>query len=136
MNFEQFEADYQRVFDSVESQPAAHFAPEIARLKALAADLEDVRERTEAENLIADLEGVLEYDAEPLSPAMAEAVRAHAIADAATGTPAERIARLEAGMEEIARIAATAEPAEQAAILEMNESLYLLIASFEPSESR
>lgn len=135
MSYEQFKAEYQRVFDSVESQPAAHFAPDVGRLKVLASTLEDVRERTEAENLIADLEGVLEYDAEPLSPAMAEAIRAHARADAADGTPAERIARLEAGMNEIARIAESAEPAEQASILEMNESLYMLIMSLEP-ESR
>ncbi|WP_020388569.1 hypothetical protein [Kribbella catacumbae] len=135
MNFEQFEVEYQLVFDSVESQSAAHFAPDVARLKAYASTLEDVRERTEAENLIADLEGVLEYDAEPLSPAMVEAIRAHARADSAVGTPVERIARLEAGMEEIARIAEGAEPAEQASILEMNESLYMLIMALEP-ESR
>ncbi|MEV8377031.1 hypothetical protein AB0P21_30095 [Kribbella sp. NPDC056861] len=129
MDYDQFNAKYRQIFDSVESQPSAYFAPDIARLKLLAAELEDVHERTEAENLIADLEGVLEYEAEPLSPAMVEAVRAHARADAATGTPAERIARLEAGMAEIARIAATAEPAEQASILEMNDSLHMLIGA-------
>ncbi|MEU4390623.1 hypothetical protein [Kribbella sp. NPDC023855] len=132
MTYEEFEAEYQRVFASVESQPAAQFAPDVARLKGLAASLENVRERTEAENLIADLEGVLEYDDEPLSPAMAEAIRVHARADSAYGTPAERIAQLEAGMAEIARIAEAAEPAEQASILEMNESLYMLITSLEP----
>lgn len=136
MSYEQFKAEYQRVFDSIESQPAAHFAPDVARLKVTAAAIESPADRRTAQNQIATIEDVLAYDNEPpLSPAMANAIRAHARASAAGGTNEERIARAEAGMAEIGRIADAAEPAEQAAILEMNESLYMLITSFEPSGS-
>jgi hypothetical protein len=137
MNYDQFRTAYQQVFDSIENQPAAHFAPDLVRLRTMAATIESARDRRTAENRIATIEDVLAYDDEPpLSPAMANAIRAHARGSAAGGTPADRIARAETAMAEIGRIADTAELSEQAAILTMNESLYMLIMSFEPTESR
>ncbi|WP_020388571.1 hypothetical protein [Kribbella catacumbae] len=137
MDYEQFKTEYQQVFDSIENQPSAHFAPDLARLRSMAAAIDSPADRRTAENQIATIEDILAYDEEPpLSPAMANASRAHARASAAGGTTEERIARAEAGMAEIGRIAAAADPAEQASILEMNESLYMLITSFEPSGSR
>jgi hypothetical protein len=135
MTYEEFQAEYQRVFDTIEDQPAAQFAPDLARLRAMAAGIESPTDRRTAENQIATIEDILDYDNEPpLSPAMAEAIRAHARASADGGTNEERIARAEAGMAEIGRIADAAAPAEQAAILEMNESLYMLIMALEPDQ--
>ncbi|MEV8377033.1 hypothetical protein AB0P21_30105 [Kribbella sp. NPDC056861] len=133
MDYDEFKADYQRVFDSIDNQPAGHFAPDLARLKAKAAAIESPKDRRTAENQIATIEDVLAYDDEPpLSPAMADAIRAHTRASAGDGTNQERIARAEAGMAEIGRIAEAADPAEQASILTMNESLYMLIMALEP----
>ncbi|GAA1602837.1 hypothetical protein GCM10009789_66060 [Kribbella sancticallisti] len=132
MDYDEFKADYQQVFDSIENQPAAHFAPAVTRLKAKAAAIESAIDRRTAEGQIATLEDILAYDDEPLSPAMAAAIRAHSRAGAAGGTNEERIARAEAGMAEIGRIAETADPAEEASILEMNESLYMLIMALKP----
>ncbi|WBQ05086.1 hypothetical protein [Kribbella sp. CA-293567] len=137
MDYEQFRARYQQVFDSIESQPAAHFAPSLAQLRAMAAAIQSPKDRRRAENQIATIGDVLSYDDEPpLSPAMVNAVRAHDRGSADAGTPAERIARAESATIEIGRIADTAGPAEQAAILDLNEPLYMLIMSLESAESR
>jgi hypothetical protein len=137
MDYEQFRTEYQQVFDSIDNQPAAHFAPDLDRLRSMAAAIDSPVDRRTAENQIATIEGVLSYDDEPpLSPAMVEAVRAHARGNAADGTPAERIARAEAAMAEIGRIADAADPAEQASILDMNESLSMLITALEPEPQR
>jgi hypothetical protein len=52
------------------------------------------------------------------------------------GTPQERVARAHAGMDEIARIAETADPAERNAILDMTESLAMLIDALEADAGR
>jgi hypothetical protein len=46
------------------------------------------------------------------------------------------VARARAGMDEIARIAETADPAERTAILDMTESLAMLIDALEPDADR
>ncbi|TCN39347.1 hypothetical protein EV644_107319 [Kribbella orskensis] len=134
MDYEQFKAEYKQVFDAIDGdRPSADFAPDVARLKALAATIEDPANRRSAENRIATIEDVLSYgDGPPLSPAMAQAIRVHAAASAAGGTPQERIARAEAGMAEIGRIAEAAGPGEEASIMNMNESLYMLVLALEP----
>jgi hypothetical protein len=66
---------------------------------------------------------------------MMEAIRIHTQAGASDGTPAERIARAEAGMAAIGRIAETAPPAEQASILDLNESLYMSILALHPEST-
>ncbi|MFC5267419.1 hypothetical protein ACFPJ1_35340 [Kribbella qitaiheensis] len=66
---------------------------------------------------------------------MMEAIRVHAAARAAGGTPQERIARAEAGMAEIGRIAEAAGPSEEAAIMNLNESLYMLSTALQPTDA-
>ena len=66
---------------------------------------------------------------------MTAAGRVQGLAAANDGTLAERIARLEAGMEEIGRIADTADPSEKGAILDYNESLYMLKTALESRTS-
>lgn len=133
MDYDEFKAEYRKVWDALDgNRPAADFAPDLARLKTLASTIENPVERRSADNDVADLEGVLAEDDEPTSPAMTEAIRAHGAASVGGGTPAERIARAEAGMAEIARISEAAEPADSEAILELNESLYMLIMALAP----
>jgi hypothetical protein len=135
MGYEEFRADYERVLDTSDQVPLPELATSIARLKALAEALTDPDERFSAENRVATLEGIYAYGVEdeqdPVSPAMSEAVRVSDRAASNEGTTAERIARLAAGMDEIGRIADAADPAEKGAILDLNESLYMLRTALE-----
>jgi hypothetical protein len=135
MDYEEFRAAYERVFDTSAKVPLPELAASIERLKALAETLEDPNQRTSADNDIATLEDIYGYGVEdeenPLSAAMTAAGRVQSRAATDDGTTAERIARLEAGMQEIGRIADTADPSEKGAILDYNESLYLLKTALE-----
>ncbi|NIK55057.1 hypothetical protein [Kribbella shirazensis] len=133
MNYDDFDAEYRRVLGIADELPTDALAREIERLRVLAGGLADVADRRRAGNGIAMLDDILGYDEQPAaSPAMAEAERAHALASADGGTDEERIARAEAGMAEISRIAQTADPSERTAILALNESLYMLILALRP----
>jgi hypothetical protein len=135
MDYGQFRAEYDPVFDILDAEKLPPWLPgAVTRLKELAATIDDPAARRSAENDIASLEDVLAEgsDGPPISPAMMEAIRIHSEAGANHGTPAERIARAEAGMAAIGRIAEAAPPTEQASILDLNESLYMLILALEP----
>jgi hypothetical protein len=139
MGYEEFRADYERVFDTSDSVPLPELAASIERLKGLAATLTDPAERVDAGNDIASLEGIYAYGVEdeenPVSAAMSQAERVSSLAASSDGTTAERVARLDAGMAEIGQIADTADPAEKGAILDLNESLYMLRTALEPYPS-
>lgn len=66
-----------------------------------------------------------------LSDAMAEAVRVHARARYDQGSADERIDGIRTAIAEIGRIAQSTRAAEQGAILDLNESLYMLIDALE-----
>jgi hypothetical protein len=128
MNYDEFDAEYRRVLGVADELHTDVLARGIERLRVLADGLANVAERRKADNGIAMLEDILGYDEQPAaSPAMAEAERAHTLASADGGTDEERIARAEAGMAEIARIAQTADPSQRTGILALNESLHMLI---------
>lgn len=139
MDYEEFQADYERVLDTSDQVPLPELAASIERLRGLAQTLTDPKQRINAENDIATLKGIYAYGVEdeedPLSAAMTAAGRVQSRAAANDGTTAERIARLEAGMEEIGRIADTADPSEKGAILDYNESLYMLKTALESRTS-
>ncbi len=135
MDYDQFRTEYDPVFDVLDAETLPDWLPAaVTRLKDLAVSIEDPADRRSAENDIADIEGILSEaaDGPPISPAMMEAIRIHSAAGVGDGTPAERIARAEAGMAEINRIAESVPRTEQAPILELNESLYMLILALEP----
>jgi hypothetical protein len=139
MDYEEFQADYDRVLDTSDKVPLPELAASIERLRGLAQTFTDPDERFSAENDVATLEGIYAYGVEdeedPLSAAMTAAGRVQSLAAANDGTLAERIARLEAGMEEIGRIADSADPSEKGAILDYNESLYMLKTALESRTS-
>jgi hypothetical protein len=127
-----FEAEYQKVFDRAFSGDLDDlaFAVEIERLWALARTVDDDDDRRMAGNDVAGLESALKYGGGSLSEAESAAAVALARAGDTAGSPADRIARAEAGMNEIARIADQARTYEEKqAILEMNESLAMLVSS-------
>jgi HEAT repeat protein len=138
MTYEEFEADFQRVHEAAGdglSTPALQ--AEILRLRQLAETIEDPRQRENAGYDIAMLDDLVAHDDDPAPSAlMVEASGVYRRATAMDGTPAERIARAEAGIEEIERIADRAVGNEQASIAGLNETLSMLIMSFEPIESR
>jgi hypothetical protein len=139
MGYEEFRADYERVLDTSDQVPLPELAASIARLKGLAGTLADPGQRFSARNSIASLEDIyadgVEDEQNPVSAAMTEASRVSSRAASDAGTTAERVARLDAGMDEIGRIAETADPSEQAAILNLNESLEMLRTALEPRSS-
>jgi hypothetical protein len=139
MDYEEFQADYDRVLDTSDKVPLPELAASIERLKALAETLSDPDQRFSAGNSIASLEDIyadgVEDEQNPISAAMTAASRVQSLAAANDGTLAERIARLAAGMEEIGRIADTADPSEKGAILDYNESLYMLMTALESRTS-
>jgi hypothetical protein len=139
MDYEEFQADYDRVLDTSDQVPLPELRASIERLRGLAQTFTDPDERFSAENRVATLEGIYAYGVEdeqdPVSPAMSQAERVSSRAASNEGTTAERIARLRAGMDEIGRIADAADPAEKGAILDLNESLYMLRTALESRTS-
>src|SRR5690349_8189293 len=138
MDYEQFKVESEKVWDVLDAKVLPPTLPDdIARLKELAASIEDAKERWRAEGTIESIEGVLrEGEAsgqQPWSDAMNQAVRVHSAATDDAGTNAERIARITAAMAEIGRIADSAPADEQHAITEMNGSLFMLRESLERS---
>jgi hypothetical protein len=134
MNYEAFRAEYDSVFDVLDAKTLPAWLPAaVARLKELAADIDDPADRRTAENQVASIEDVLDEDLDgpPVSAAMMEAIRIHSAAGASDGTVSERIARAESGMAAIGRIAES-NPSEEASIMELNESLYMLVLSLRP----
>src|SRR4051794_17020481 len=104
MDYDEFRAEYDPVFDVLDAETLPGWLPgAIARLKQLAATIDDPADRRSAENDIAMIESVLSAgaDEQTYSAAMIEAERVHALANADDGTDEERIARAEAGMAEI-----------------------------------
>ncbi|MFF1822243.1 hypothetical protein ACFVWG_33365 [Kribbella sp. NPDC058245] len=137
MDYAQFKVESEKVWDVLDAKVLPPtLQDDIARLKELAASLEDPRQRWRAEGTILSIEGVIrEGEAakeEPWSDAMNEAVQVHSAASDDSGTKAERIARITAAMAEIGRIADSAPSDEQYAIVEMNGSLAMLRSSLEP----
>jgi hypothetical protein len=133
MEYDDFDVEYRRVLDGAAGLSAEALAAEIDRLRGLAAQITDPADRRDADNEIASLASVLSVGDLPLSSsAEIEAGRVHSRAIADGGTPEERIARAQAGMAEISRIAAAADPAERAGIIELNESLAMLVLALKP----
>lgn len=132
MEYDDFDAEYRRILDVAARLSDEALTAEVERLRGLASQLADPTDRRDADDDIASLAGVLSpTGVPPASPIVIEAERVHSAAGAPGGTPAERIARARAGMQEIGRLAATANPAERAGILELNESLLLLVTALE-----
>ena len=131
MDYDQFDAEYGRLLDAAGSLSPAALAAEVDQLRALVDSIPSPTDQEAARLLMSSLDDALAVSVPELSAAMTEAVQVHTRARTAQGTPLERIEQLRAGIDAIGRIADTAEPAEQGTILNLNESLYLLVESLE-----
>ncbi|GAA1675435.1 hypothetical protein GCM10009745_18180 [Kribbella yunnanensis] len=137
MDYEQFRVESDKVLEVLgDTTLPATLPDDIARLKELAATIDDPKDRWDADGDIENIEAIIRAgegaDEPPWSEAMNEAVRAHAAATDDSGTVAERIARAYAGIEAIGRIADRAPEHERHAISEMNGSLLMLAEALEP----
>ncbi|GAB3939701.1 hypothetical protein GCM10029976_056340 [Kribbella albertanoniae] len=138
MDYEQFRVEHDKVWALLGEATLPQSLPnDIARLKEMAAAINDPADRRDADNMVAMIESIVDEslsakDEEPWSDAMNEAIRVHLEASDDSGTPAERIARARAGIQAIGRIADRAPEHERNAIIEMNGSLLMLAEALEP----
>jgi hypothetical protein len=134
VEYDEFDAEYNRVVEAVKAGlSTVALVAEIERLRALADGIDDESGRKDAGYDLAVLEDLLAHDdAEQPSEVTKQARAAYAEATRYDGTAAERIARAEAGIEKLGRIAAGADPEEREAITGLNESLDMLIGALRP----
>jgi hypothetical protein len=131
MEYAEFEVEYKRVSELIMNGRSDQIQPaDIARLHALAAQIDDEDDREDALLEISGTEYVLAQDpGEPPSEIMTQARAAYAEADRNDGTTAERLARAEAGMRELERIAEGGDPDERRAIGSLEHTLMMLIGA-------
>lgn len=131
MRYEEFLADYDRVYDgwAYGKVPAERVGQEVARLRGLIPQIDEVDRREWAEDLLS------RWESEASGPARERRGRAHQVLAQASrpgGTDEERLARYRQGIADIASIAKEADTQdEQDSILEMNEMLSTLIQGIE-----
>ena len=135
MDYDGFDAEYGRVLDAAGSLEPAQLAVEVERLRALAESVQPPEDQEAARLLMTSLDSALGTERPPISDELAEALRVHRQARTAQGTADERIEQLRAGIAEIGRIAATADAGEQGHILDLNESLSMLLESVQITAS-
>jgi hypothetical protein len=131
MDYDGFDAEYGRVLAAARSLEPASLAVEVERLRALVESVQPAADQDAARLLMNSLEDALGAEQPPLSDAMSAAFRVHREARTAQGSTPERVERLRAGIAEIGRIADTADPAEQGRILDLNESLSMLMEALQ-----
>jgi len=131
MDYDQFDTEYGKLVDVARSLSPANLAVEVERLRTLARTVEPPSDQEAAQLLMTSLDRALSITVPEPSDAMRAAAAIHTRARTTDGTLEERIAHLNAGIDEIARIATTADPSEQGVILDLNESLSMLAESLE-----
>ncbi|MFK4083762.1 hypothetical protein ACI2LF_06620 [Kribbella sp. NPDC020789] len=135
MEHAQFDAEYRRVVGAAEAGlKGAELAAELARLKELAATVDDESGRRDANFAVDMLQDAMRdgADDEPASETLQEIWRVHREATRYDGTTDERVARVEAGLAELERIAETAEPDEVREIEAYSHSMLMLLGALRP----
>ncbi len=128
MAYDEFRSEYDAVHQAVLAArlDLAGLRAEIARLDGLTVSLDAAdRERAQADlERLRELLAAAHTSPPEVSPAQAEAMSAAARASDPSGTVEERLARLEAGIAEIQRIAANVtDPAERIVVAQQAEQL-------------
>ncbi|MEI8406819.1 MULTISPECIES: hypothetical protein [unclassified Kribbella] len=136
MDYDGFDAEYGRVLEAAGSLDLVALALEVERLRTLVETVHPVADQEAARMLMISLDSALSSEQPPLSDAMSEALRVHRQARTAQGSADERMEGLHAAIAEIGRIADTAEPAEHGRILDLNESLSMLLESLQITADR
>ncbi|NIK55058.1 hypothetical protein [Kribbella shirazensis] len=127
MEYAEFEAEYKRVSEVIlNGRGGRDLTADVARLRVLAAQIDDEDDREDALLEVSGIEYVLaQGPGEPPTENILQARKAYAEADRNDGTPAERLARAEQGIQALMRIQ-NATPDEKAAIGSMEHTLRML----------
>ncbi|MFD3404993.1 hypothetical protein ACFWUU_30175 [Kribbella sp. NPDC058693] len=130
MEYAEFEVQYKQVADIIlTGRNGADLTADIARLRALANQIDDEDDRDDALLEVGGIESVIAQDpGEPPSEVILEARRIYAEADRDDGTTAERLARAEQGVQALERLEA-ATPEEEQAIGSLEHTLVMLIGA-------
>ena len=124
VEYAEFDAEHRRIVRSWSSTDPAERAAGVERLRGLAETVEGDKQRDKARRYLKSLDRLVAEVATPESDFVRRAGDVLLRASRPEGTPAERRARAEAGMLQIAQIADAAPTiGERDAALEMNESL-------------
>jgi len=129
MDYDQFDAEYNRVFADVKAGlRGAELAAEVERLRGLAESIQDESDRRDAH---LDIEIILDVTRQQTEETASETMLAirelHREATRYDGTPAERISRIEAALAEFERIGRTAGPSELQQLRGYSESMTMLL---------
>ncbi|GAA1608688.1 MULTISPECIES: hypothetical protein [Kribbella] len=131
MDYGEFDAERRRIVRAwgTEITDTDQLVAAVERLRAQAPTIADDADRAKAMRYLTTLDDLVEETRTPESPTIRQASDVLLRASGPEGTPAERRARAEAAMAEIARIAAAAPTVgERDAALEMNGTLMSIIA--------
>jgi hypothetical protein len=133
MEYAEFEVEYKRVFEVIlNDRGDRDLTADIARLHALAEQIDDEDDRDDALLEVTGIEDVISHGpGEPPSEVIIRAREAYAEAGRYDGTPVERLARAEEGMRELSRISADATADEKAAIGALEHTLRMLIGALQ-----
>ncbi|MFC6161534.1 hypothetical protein [Kribbella jiaozuonensis] len=130
MEYAEFEVEYKQVADIIlNGRNGADLTADIARLRALANQIDDEDDRDDALLEVSGIEVAIAHGpGEPPSEVILEARRIYAEADRDDGTTAERLARAEQGVQALERLEA-ATPEEEQAIGSLEHTLVMLIGA-------
>lgn len=131
MDYGEFDAERRRIVRAwgAEITTSDQLAAAVEGLRAQTATIADDADRSKAMRYLTTLDDLVEETRTPESPTVRQASDVLLRASGSEGSPAERKARAEAAMAEIARIAAAAPTVgERDAALEMNGTLMSIIA--------
>jgi len=131
MDYGEFDAERRRIVRAwgTEITDADQLAAAVEGLRAQTATIADDADRAKAMRYLTTLDDLVEETRTPESPTVRQASDVLLRASGPEGSPAQRRARAEAAMAEIARIAAAAPTVgERDAALEMNGTLRSIIA--------
>ena len=127
MDYAEFEVEYKRVYEAILSgRRDRDLSADAARLAALAAQIDDEDDREDAYLQVSVVESAAaRAPAEPPSEIIVQAREVYAEASRDDGTDAERLVRVEEGIQALMRIE-TATPEEEGAIGSMEHVLRML----------
>ncbi|RZU13585.1 hypothetical protein EV645_4431 [Kribbella rubisoli] len=133
MEYAEFEVEYKRVFEVIlNGRGDRDLTADIARLHALAEQIDDEDDRDDALLEVTGIEDVISHGpGEPPSEVIQQARSAYAEAVRDDGTDNERLARAEEGIQALMDIE-SATPEEEGAIGSMEHTLRMLADALRP----
>jgi hypothetical protein len=131
MEYAEFEVEYRRVYEAIlNGRRGPDLTGEVARLSALAAQIDDEDDREDAYLEVSIVESAAARGpAEPPSEVILQAREAYAEAVRDDGTMAERLARAEEGMRALERLSPGANSDEKQAIGDYEHTLHMHIGA-------